>query len=272
MDPLLILKVLWRHKWVALPVFVLTAVACMYALFLGPRTYEAHQTYALAQPKLPTAMELEQNPSLSKLNQDNPYLRATDPSLLSQVVIARMSAVEIVEELKSEELSVEYQVEPVNSLTSGLVRIVVSAADPQTAIDTVEKLDGFFTSILEEVQKVNDADDMFLVQAMTVDSPYPATEVVSSRIRTVIMTGIGGLVLLFAAVSIAQSIVLNRSSKSTPAGEKKKKKKRKNSDGPANGHDIEIHHLEVNLDHEAEHPKDQVIQLRQSGRRDDAAF
>lgn len=213
MDPLLILKVLWRHKWVALPVVLVTILACSYVLFLGPRTYESSQTYALAQPKVPTAREIEENPALGELNQDNPYLRATDSSLLSQVVIARLSTVEVAEELVSLGLSTEYRIEPMNSLTSGLVRSTVSADDPQVAIDTVEKLDELFTSTLRDVQKVNDADDMFLVRAIKVDSPYPATEAVSSRIRTVIVTGVGGLVLLFAAISIAQSVSLNRSSR-----------------------------------------------------------
>lgn len=226
MDPLIILKVLWRHKWVALPIVLITALACGYALFLGPRTYESSQTYALAQPKLPTAMELEKNPSLAKLNQDNPYLRSTDSSLLSQVVIAQMSSAELAEELKAQSLSTEYKVEPLNSLTSGLVKITAAADSPDTAVATVTALDEHFSTILHDVQKINEADDMFLVTPIAVGTPYPAQEVVSSRIRTVIMAGVGGVVLLFAAVSIAQSVVLNRKNKAKAA---------ENSDGGTEG-------------------------------------
>ena len=45
-------------------------------MFFAQRTYQAHMTYALITPKVPTAMELETSPQLAKLNGDNPIFGA----------------------------------------------------------------------------------------------------------------------------------------------------------------------------------------------------
>ena len=58
MDPISVLKTLWRHKWAALPMALLTIVACVYVMFFAQRTYEATMTYALLSPKTPTEAEL----------------------------------------------------------------------------------------------------------------------------------------------------------------------------------------------------------------------
>ena len=34
MDPFSVLKTLWKYKWMALPIVLLTALACSYVLFL----------------------------------------------------------------------------------------------------------------------------------------------------------------------------------------------------------------------------------------------
>ena len=99
MDPISVFKTLWRHKWVAMPVVVVTIAACVYVMFFAQRTYQAHMTYALITPKVPTAMELETSPQLAKLNGDNPYLRSPDNTLLSQVLITKLGPRETAEDL-----------------------------------------------------------------------------------------------------------------------------------------------------------------------------
>ena len=99
MDPISVLKTLWRHKWAALPVALLTIIACVYVMFFAQRTYEATMTYALLSPKTPTEAELRAQPELAAINGDNPYLRSGDRALLAQVLITKLGAQETAEQL-----------------------------------------------------------------------------------------------------------------------------------------------------------------------------
>ena len=117
MDPISVLKTLWRHKWAALPMALLTIIACVYVMFFAQRTYEATMTYALLSPKTPTEAELRAQPELAAINGDNPYLRSGDRALLAQVLITKLGAQETAEQLTSLGLGAEYTVG--QSLSSG---------------------------------------------------------------------------------------------------------------------------------------------------------
>ena len=129
MDPISVIKTLWRHKWVAMPVVVLTIAACVYVMFFAQRSYQASMTYALITPKVPTAMELETSPQLAKVNGDNPYLRSPDNTLLSQVLITKLGAHETAEALQEQGLGTEYTVAQASTFGSGML-LEVSASGP----------------------------------------------------------------------------------------------------------------------------------------------
>lgn len=210
MDPLSVLKTLWTHKWVAMPMVVLTIVACTYGMLWAPRSYESSATFALAMPSLPTERQLENEPELAALNADNPYLRWNDTSLLAQVVIARVSSSDVAKELESRELSTDFTLIAPAGTTSGMLTVTATDTSPDEAAATVAFLADKFTSILREVQKVNNADDLYLVEAMPISGPTPPEEVFSSRLRSTAILGVVGAILLFGAVSIAQSVSESR--------------------------------------------------------------
>jgi hypothetical protein len=210
MDPLTVLGTLWRHKWAALPVVVLTLAACAYVYLFAPRTYEATVSYALAAPDLPSNFELERDPALGKINGDNPYLRSADSSLLSQVVIAKLSDPAYVDQLRQSGLGAEFKVAPVASLGMGLVTVSASADSKEAAVTTAQYIGDAFTAKLKEVQRVYGADDRYLYSPILVRGPGPAQELFSNRLRSLIMVGIAGAVLLFGTVSVAQSVVIRR--------------------------------------------------------------
>ncbi|WP_051628921.1 hypothetical protein [Arthrobacter sp. UNC362MFTsu5.1] len=227
MDPISVIKTLWRHKWVAMPVVVLTVVACVYVMFFGQRTYQATTTYALITPKVPTALELETSPQLAKINGDNPYLRSPDSTLLSQVLITKLGAQETVKSLQEQGLGTEYSVSRASSLGSGmLLELSASGTSPEQAVDTAVALGNRLTSTLHDVQKINGADESYLFSALPVDGPGQAEEMFSSRLRTLIIVGVGGVVLVFGAVSIARSLEL------ASAGRRTKEKPAKHAGGP----------------------------------------
>lgn len=218
MEPLSVLRTLWTYKWVTLPIVLLTAFACAYGLFWAPRTYESDAIYAMAMPDVPSEFELEQDPGLAALNQDNPYLRWRDTSLLTQVVVARMNSDQTAELLAAQGLATDFEVIAAEGAGSGLLRIVVQAQDPDQSTATVAALGLEMERTLREVQKVNQADDLYLVAALPVSGPTPADEVFSSRLRFTLVLGAAGLLVLFGAVSLAQSVSTARRAKGSRRG------------------------------------------------------
>jgi hypothetical protein len=209
MDPISVIRTLWRHKWVAMPLVMLTVAACVYVMFFAQRSYQATMTYALITPKVPTAFEMESNPQLAKANGDNPYLRSPDSALLSQVLITKLGAQQTLASLREQGLGSEYTVSQASSFGSGMLLVLsATGSSPEQAVDTAVALGTRLTSTLHDVQKINGADEIYLYSALPVDGPGQAEEIFSSRLRTTIIVAVGGVVLVFGAVSVARSLEL----------------------------------------------------------------
>lgn len=219
MDPLTVLTTLWDHRRVTVPVAVLTLFACLYVYLWAPRSYEASISYALTSPNVPSNIELERIPDLANLNANNPYLRSSDSSLLTQVVIAKLSDPAFTDQLKTSEPGTDFKINPLTGLGTGLVTVTATSSSETEAVGTAKQVGEQFTSTLYSVQKVNGADDRYLYSPILVRGPGPATELFSSRLRSLIMVGIAGSVLLFGAVSVARGRSVRRG-RTLEAGEK----------------------------------------------------
>jgi hypothetical protein len=192
MDPLAVLRTVWRQKWFAIPALLIE----------GPRTYDSTQSFALANPKVPTEKEIDADPSLLQLNSDNPYLRSSDPNLVANVVITRLNSQETASRLEDMGLSTDYTVNS-GALGGGLVVSISAAGDtPEESLAAVEELGQRLTTYLREVQTVNGADDRFLFTAITIAAPSEPAEQLSSRLRTLVIVGVAGLVFVFGAISL----------------------------------------------------------------------
>jgi hypothetical protein len=202
MDPLSVLRMLWQHRLLALPVVALTIAGVVYVLFLGPRLYQSSATYVLVNPQVPTAEQLDRSARLARLNSNNPYLRSPDPSLIVQVMAAKLSAGATARTLQDAGLGPDYTV----AQSAGNSQMLVVTGTGETAeksIATTGWLTGELERELRTVQKVNGAADLYLFTALPVDVEATAVEKVSSRLRSVILVGVGGAVLLFSVVSLA---------------------------------------------------------------------
>lgn len=212
MDPVSVLRTLWRHRLLAGVVLALTVTGMAYVLVLSPRTYTSTATYALVNPKLPTTAELEADPALEALNSDNPYLRSSDNSLAAQVLVTVLGSDSTADALEAEGLSPRFAVE--RSAWSGqglLLSVTADAESADQSLATTQALGGMLVDTLRSIQTVNGADDRYLFTALEVQTPLRATEQVSDRLRALIMVGVGGFVLLFGAVSIARALESRRS-------------------------------------------------------------
>lgn len=222
MNPLSVVKTLWRHKFIFIPVVLLTVVAAAYLFAFGPRSYQATSTFALVNPLVPTEQQILKDPSLGLLNSNNPYLRSSDNTLIAQVLTTRLNAPEVAKALEIKGFSTEYTVERAGSFGTGLlVQLTAIGSTPEQATGTVQTLGEFLVLELKSMQEINGADQRFLFTALAVTSGDEATEQFSSRLRSVIMVGAGGVVLLFASVSAAQALDRQRELSEKPAKIKK---------------------------------------------------
>jgi capsular polysaccharide biosynthesis protein len=205
MDPLSVIKILWNHRWLALPAVILVILMAGYVVFLGPRTYESSALYVMAAPDLPTDRELERHNRLARLNSDNPYLRASDPALIVHVLVAKMSAQSTALNLEAAGLSTDFLV--AESPASTMAVTVSAFADtPEKAVATRQWLLDHMGTELYNLQKVNGADDRYLFTALPIDVAEEPVEKVSSRLRSLIVVLGAGVILVIGVVSLAAAL------------------------------------------------------------------
>jgi capsular polysaccharide biosynthesis protein len=227
MDPIAVFKTLWHHKFIVLPVLLVTALAALYVYSFAPRSYEAKATYAIVNPKIPNAAELEKNPALNALNTDNPYLRSADSSLIAQVVGTRLGDDATGDALLREGLSTDFTVQ--RPPASFLIELSAASESKDKAVATVKALGARLQDDLRAIQTINGADERYLYTSLMVAAPDNATEQFSSRLRSLIVVLVAGVVLMFGAVSIARGLETSRlrAQSAAPAGDQDRKPRRR---------------------------------------------
>jgi hypothetical protein len=203
-DPTDVLRTLWQQRRYVLPALLLALGAAAYVYGFAPRSYEVTSTYALVNPAVPTAEELERDPALAALNADNPYLRSADTNLITDALIARLGAASTVEQLQADGVGTDYGVGPGVGGNGFVVDITGVGPTPEAAVATTTAVGTVLESELDDLQRVNGADDRYLFTPLLLAPPDDATEQFSSRLRAVIVVLLGGAVLVFGAASLGR--------------------------------------------------------------------
>ncbi|HYQ75758.1 hypothetical protein [Cellulomonas sp.] len=204
MDPTDVLRTLWQQRRYVLPALLLALGAAAYVYGFAPRSYEVTSTYALVNPAVPTAEELERDPALAALNADNPYLRSADTNLITDALIARLGAASTVKQLQADGVGTDYGVGPGVGGNGFVVDITGVGPTPEAAIATTAAVGTVLETELDDLQRVNGADDRYLFTPLLLAPPDDATEQFSSRLRAVIVVLLGGAVLVFGAASLGR--------------------------------------------------------------------
>lgn len=210
MDPIEVLRRIWRQRWFALPALVIAIAAALLVFAFGPRDYESTESYAVVNPDIPTEAQIEADPSLGKLNTNNPYLRSSDPSLVTSVVITQLNAPATADYLKSKGLGTDFTVAPSVSGSGFIATITGTGDSPAQSLATTKELGRMFIATLRQIQTVNGADDRYLYTAIQASAPDRATEKISSRLRSVIIVAVCGVILIFGAVSLGSALSARR--------------------------------------------------------------
>ncbi|MFC8038219.1 chain-length determining protein [Paenarthrobacter sp. NPDC057355] len=200
-----------------MPVLLLTLGASLYIYEFGPRTYETTVNFAVISPDVPRESDVLKNPDLGNLNGNNPYLRATDPSLVTDVAITRLNSTVTAQKLSDLGAGDDYSVRRGSGGNGFIIEITGKGSSPEAATTTTTALASVLKSDLYELQKVNGADDRYLFTALPITPPSQPTEQYSSRLRAVIVVLAAGGVLVFAAAS-AGSALRSRRARRRPHG------------------------------------------------------
>ena len=92
MDLLLIVRKIWRYRFVTLPVIALTLLGAFYVIAVKAPEYKVSSSYVLINPPPPpTADDIARNPALGRINPNNPYTRFSDQSVIVSLLSSSLS-------------------------------------------------------------------------------------------------------------------------------------------------------------------------------------
>jgi uncharacterized membrane protein len=204
MDLFSIFGTLWRHKWVSIPVVLLTLAGMGYVLALRPPTYEAKADILLTNPPAaPTAFQISQDPSLAKMN--NPLANLGSLTYVAEVLINSVTAPAAKQELTQAGAS-GYQVVLDNASQSNVppaIDVVATRRKPQAAMRSAQLVATAISSELVQLQASQNVQNKDMITTVEYVTPSSATKSTGNLETTAGVAAIG-LILLLVAVSIAQ--------------------------------------------------------------------
>jgi Chain length determinant protein len=208
-DLLTIWQSLWRNRWVALPVILLTGAAAFWALFVRPPVYESSASLLLLQPPAaPTEAQIRRDPTLARHNADNPYTRVYDPAVLIEVVAEAVQSDGARQALVAQGADPRYTVtnRVRYGFTSPLALITGTADTPERAMATTRLVTAAFAQQLRQLQANERVSPRYFVAVRRVDSGNGAVLRAADKIRALVALSGLGVIGLFGVISIADAV------------------------------------------------------------------
>jgi hypothetical protein len=208
-DLLTIWKSLWRNRWVALPMVLLTLAGAVWVVAMRTPVYESSASLLLLQPPAaPTAGQIEKHPELGRLNSDNPYTRVYDPAILIEVVGDIVQSGPARQRLAAQGADPRYLV--ANRIRYGfsspLVQITGTADTPERASVTTRLVTAAFERQLRQLQASERVSPRFFVTVRRVDDPGGATLRAADKMRALVGVLGLGVIGLFGVISVADAV------------------------------------------------------------------
>ncbi|MET8091052.1 Wzz/FepE/Etk N-terminal domain-containing protein [Micromonospora sp. NPDC005220] len=218
MDLLAMFTTVRRHKLIVLAVLAVLIAGNAFVAFGIPPVYESQAQYVLiAPPPQPSDAAIQRDPTLLKVNANNPYLRLPNPSVVVDVLAQRVSGGLVRQGLISQGADEDYTISSTNAIGSGLViSIVGTGSSPDAATKTLDLVSESMQKELYDMQKVDGADDKYLFQALPINPPTDPTRKVTGTIRSMIAVSAACLVLLFGMISVAEAVGPRRTKQVVP--------------------------------------------------------
>jgi capsular polysaccharide biosynthesis protein len=206
-----IARKIWRYKLATLPVILLTLFGAAYVVAVKEPVYEASSSYVLINPPAPpTPEEIARDPTLGRVNSDNPYARFTDQSVVVEVLASAMASESAQHAVLKAGADSRYTVTPDSDsgigYSSPILEIAAQGGSPQAAVRTAKLVGHEITRQLDRMQEVQDVDSQYRITAQPVDPPDGARLRPSGQLRVLVGVLALGVVLLFVVVSVADAL------------------------------------------------------------------
>src|SRR5919109_37060 len=213
MNLLSIARKIWRYKLLTVPVVLLVFCGAVYVVAVKDPVYEASSSYILINPPAPpTPEEVARDPSLARINADNPYTRFSDQSVIVEVLASSMANESAKRALLNAGADPRYKVEPASEFgfSSPIVKITAQGASPEMAVRSAKLVGNGVTSELQKMQQAEGVDSQYRIKANKVDAPDGAQLRASGQLRSLVgVLGLGA-VLLFLVVSVGDAVTVLR--------------------------------------------------------------
>jgi hypothetical protein len=209
MNLLLIAQKIWRYRLVTLPVIALTLLGSFYVMAVKAPEYKVSSSYVLINPPPPpTADDIARDPTLGRINPNNPYTRFSDQSVIVSLLSNSLSSDTARQELVKAGADPRYTVSPDLQLgySSLVVEVTGVGSTSQGAVQTAELVGAALTRQLDQIQASQGVDPHYMIKTQRVVAPDSPKLQISPKFRPLIGVLAIGAILLLLAVSAAEAL------------------------------------------------------------------
>jgi capsular polysaccharide biosynthesis protein len=240
MDLLSIIQSLWRHKFVTIPVVVLTAMLALYVVKIKPPSYQSTASVLLANPQgAATESQIAENPRLKKVNPYNTFTSYGDLTVVADTVIQVITGPAYQQTLTQAGVDPRYQMTVSTAWGNPpIINITGIGATSESANQSAVGLVNATKASLYNLQKSQGIDGFYMITAVVITPPNPGQRSSSGKLRSLIAVLGLGILLLFVAVSVTDAIEKRRKGSSDSASTPISRYARDRSGvgAPENGH------------------------------------
>jgi capsular polysaccharide biosynthesis protein len=210
-DLVSIASVLWKQKWLALPVVLLTALAAVYVVKIKPPVYDATSTVLLTNPPKATQSQIAADPSLKKANSDNIFADYGDLDIVANAVIDYVTSPASGAGLTKAGAGTGYQIAlSTDSDNPPIIDITGVGSTARAAVTSARVVTAAVEQDLVTLQLDQGVDPFYLIGGDNVVKPTSAQRSSSAKLRSLVAVLGVGIVLLFIVVSSADAAARRR--------------------------------------------------------------
>jgi hypothetical protein len=219
MDLLAIAQTVRRHKFAALPVIILTFVLTSYVTVLSKPDYEADGAYALVNPPpAPTQAQIAQNPSLGKVNANNPLVSYGNLTIVAGMLTQAMGTEAVQHTLLADGIDPRSTVTLDPSSIAPVLTVTGVGGTAAEAVNSGVRLGQSLSDELNAMQARLGVTQGYRITVYPLGLPDRASLKLSSKLRDLAAILALGVILLWVSVSIAVARAERKNASVSPDG------------------------------------------------------
>ncbi len=213
MDLFSVGQTIWRHKLVTLPAVILTLVGCAAVMLVQKPEYQSNSSYILTTPPPPpNSAQIALQPSLAKVNANNPYASYGDLSIVADLLTNVVDTGPVKAGLINKGADSRYTTAPsgLYGNTTPIIDITGTGSTPAQAIQTATLVGTALRHTLQTMQAAQGVNPHYWIGAIQVTAPDGAQVKLSSKLRELIGVLAAGMILMFVLVSVMNALEQRR--------------------------------------------------------------